>query len=175
VPGWTHSGFNIHRSERVPPGNREDMERLAQYIIRNPFSVEKMQPNSSGDSIIYRSGMNPKIWRNFEVFSPCDFIARITQHIPDKILQLVRYYGWYSNKMRGQRLKRADAETVDAPQGEIIEVSESNPRRIPKCLALDSQGPIRQRLGVKTTAFSFKSRANAPEGRKAISYQRRLP
>lgn len=28
-----HSGFNIHRSQRVPPGNREGMERLAQYII----------------------------------------------------------------------------------------------------------------------------------------------
>jgi len=28
--GWTHSGFNIHRSQRVPPRNREDMERLAQ-------------------------------------------------------------------------------------------------------------------------------------------------
>jgi hypothetical protein len=25
---WKHSGFNIHRSQRVPPGNREDMERL---------------------------------------------------------------------------------------------------------------------------------------------------
>ena len=35
--------------------------------------------------------------------SPCDFIAAITQHIPDKSFQLVRYYGWYSNKMRGRR------------------------------------------------------------------------
>ena len=101
--GWNHSGFNIHRNQRVPPGQREDMERLAQYIIRNRFSVEKMRPNSSGDSIFYRSAMNPKSGRNFEVFSPCDFIARITQHIPDKSFQLVRYYRWHSNKMRGQR------------------------------------------------------------------------
>jgi hypothetical protein len=141
--GWTHSGFNAHRSQRVPPRNREDppsrfsrsggtsMERLAQYIIRNPFSVDKMQPNSSGDSIIYRSGMNPKIQRNFEVFSPCDFIARITQHIPDKSFQIVRYYGWYSNKMRGQRLKQTDAEPVDVPAGEVIDVSAFKPRRIP--------------------------------------------
>jgi len=129
--GWTHSGFNIHRSQRVPPRSREDMERLAQYIIRNPFSVDKMQPNSSDDSIIYRSRMNPKIQRNFEVFSPCDFIARITQHIPDKSFQLVRYYGWYSNKMRGQRLKRADAEAGAAPEGEVIDVSAFKPRRIP--------------------------------------------
>ena len=74
--GWKHSGFNIHCSQCVPPPGREDMERLAQYIIRNPFSVDKMQPNSSGHSIIYRSGLNPKIQRDFKVFGPCDFIAR---------------------------------------------------------------------------------------------------
>ncbi len=50
-----------------------------------------------GGTIIYRSGQNPKIQRNFEVFTPCDFIAAITQHIPDKCFLLVRYYGWYSN------------------------------------------------------------------------------
>ena len=52
------------------------MERLAQYIILNPFSDDKIQPNSSDHLIIYRSGINPKIQRNFEVFSPCSFIAR---------------------------------------------------------------------------------------------------
>ena len=41
------------------------------------------------------------------MFSACDFIAAITQHIPDKRFQMVRYYGWYSNKMRGQRRMRA--------------------------------------------------------------------
>jgi len=34
-----------------------------------------MQPNSFGDSIIYRSGMNPTILRNVEVFSPCNIIG----------------------------------------------------------------------------------------------------
>ena len=38
----------------------------------------------------------------------CDFIAAITQHIPDKRFQMVRYYGWYSDKMRGQRRKREE-------------------------------------------------------------------
>ncbi|MCP3892585.1 MAG: IS91 family transposase, partial [Desulfobulbaceae bacterium] len=30
-----------------------------------------------------------------------EFIASITQHIPEPSFQLVRYYGWYSNRMRG--------------------------------------------------------------------------
>ena len=130
--GWVHSGFNVHRSRRVLPDERADLERLAQYIIRSPFSVEKMQVNQAGDSIIYRSAMNPKIQRNFEVFTPCDFIAAITQHIPDKSFQLVRYYGWYSNKMRGQRDKRAAEAAKAAGQTvQIIDVSGHKPRRIP--------------------------------------------
>jgi hypothetical protein len=77
--GWVHSGFNVHRGRRVLSCERKDMERLAQYIIRNPFSIEKMWatepgPASASGSIPYRSGMNKKIGRNFEVFTPCDFI-----------------------------------------------------------------------------------------------------
>ena len=81
---------------------------------------------------IVRAGLNPKIQRNFEVFSPCDFIAAITQHIPDKSFQLVRYYGWYSNKMRGQRDKRAAQEAKAAGLAvQVINVSEHKPSRIP--------------------------------------------
>ena len=92
------------------------------------------QANPDG-SIIYRSELNPKIQRNFEVFTPCDFIAAITQHIPDKSFQLVRYYGWYSNPAeagRGQRDQRAAEEAAAAGQVvQIIDVSEHKPRRIP--------------------------------------------
>jgi len=46
--------------------------------------------------------------------------------------QLVRYYGWYSNKMRGQRSKQASAATQpDSNAVAIIDVSEHKPRRIP--------------------------------------------
>ncbi len=38
-----------------------------------------------------------------------DFIAELTQHIPDPRTHLVRYFGWYSNKSRGTRAK-ADAD-----------------------------------------------------------------
>jgi hypothetical protein len=57
---------------------------LEEYILRNPFSVEKMTLESPTDLVIYRSRLNAKINRNFEVFTPIDFLAAITQHIPDK-------------------------------------------------------------------------------------------
>ena len=85
---------------------------LEEYILRNPFSVEKMTLESPTDLVIYRSRLNAKINRNFEVFSPTDFLAAITQHIPDKGAQMVRYYGWYSNKMRGVRQSRLPPQWV---------------------------------------------------------------
>jgi len=111
---WKHSGFNVHAGEPVPPENKAQLEQLAQYILRNPFSVQKMTLESPTDTVIYRSKLNPKINRNFEVFTPTDFLAAITQHIPDKGAQMVRYYGWYSNKMRGQR-HRAQHGGVASP------------------------------------------------------------
>ena len=71
------------------------------------------------------------IRRNVEVFSPCDFIARITQHILDKRFQLVRCDGWYSNCMRSQQLKRAEPEAGAASGADVIAVSEPKQRRTP--------------------------------------------
>jgi hypothetical protein len=68
-----------------------------------------MTLESPGDIVIYRSKLNAKINRNFEVFTPTDFLAAITQHIPDKGAQMVRYCGWYSNKMRGVRRRPASS------------------------------------------------------------------
>ena len=72
-------------------------------LTRNPFSVAKMTLHSGSEKVIYRSKLNPKINRNFEIFTGPDFLATITQHITDKGAQMIRYYGWYSNKMRGQQ------------------------------------------------------------------------
>ncbi|HWT81081.1 MAG TPA: transposase, partial [Candidatus Methylomirabilis sp.] len=124
---WKHSGFNLHVGERVPPEAKADLEDLAQYILRNPFSVEKMTLESPGDTVIYRSRLNAKINRNFEVFTPTDFLAAITQHIPDKGAQMVRYYGWYSNKMRGVRQRGLPPELVVRRPG----VSPPPPAKLP--------------------------------------------
>ena len=61
-----------------------------------------------------------------------DFIAAITQHIPEQGAQMVRYYGWYSNKSRGMRAKQAQemANAALAPVGQVlIEIANYQPRR----------------------------------------------
>jgi hypothetical protein len=67
--------------------------------------------------VIYRSRLNAKINRNFEVFTATDCLAAITQHIPDKGAQIVSYYGWYSNKTRGVRHRSLPPELVPRQPG----------------------------------------------------------
>jgi len=80
--GWKHSGFSVHNGKPLRRDDAAGLERVAQYIIHNPFSEQKMTYNQENGTVIYRSRMHAKTKRNFEMFSAEDFIAAITQHIP---------------------------------------------------------------------------------------------
>ena len=86
--------------------------------------------------VTYRSKMtHGKNKKNFAIMPAEEFIAAITQHIPDKNFQLARYYGWYSNRMRGERRKQKQ-EILEMEKGldndiEVIDVSTYKPKRIP--------------------------------------------
>ena len=46
---WKHSGFSVHNKARVARDDEKGREALAQYIIRNTFSLEKIQSNLTPD------------------------------------------------------------------------------------------------------------------------------
>jgi hypothetical protein len=120
---WKHSGFSVDRSVRVHGSQRDAVDRIVQYMVRCPFSLERILRVTPDGKVVYRTekaecrpfafearegtGKPSTVVRNFELFEPLDFIAEITQHLPDPGEHLVRYYGWYSNKSRGLRAKQA--------------------------------------------------------------------
>jgi len=120
---WRHSGFGVDRSVRLQAGDRDGVERLAEYMGRSPFSLTRLIRVTPTGQVIYRAERDgPQRFpdpgsgdllggmrRNFQVFEPLDFLAELTQHIPNKGEHLIRYYGHYSNKARGMRSKRAAA------------------------------------------------------------------
>ncbi|MCP4778246.1 MAG: hypothetical protein GY880_28865 [Planctomycetaceae bacterium] len=70
--------------------------------------------------------------RNFQVFSALDFLAEVTQHIPNKGEHLVRYYGWYSHRQRGMRAKAgSDPKKIPVDRAAIYvdESSDRSPRK----------------------------------------------
>jgi hypothetical protein len=118
IRGWQHSGFSVDQSVRLEAGDTEGIQRLIEYFLPCPFSQARMIEVTGQGKVIYKTGDNrlgrfpeaasedllagPK--RNFQIFEPLDFLAEVTQHIPDPG-DLVRYYGFYSNKSRGLRTK----------------------------------------------------------------------
>ncbi|MDW7712319.1 MAG: transposase [Deferrisomatales bacterium] len=62
-------------------------------------------------------------------------MAAVTQHIPPKGFQMVRYYGWYSNRARGERKKlgltKPGSEIEEGQEGTVLDVAERQPTRVP--------------------------------------------
>ena len=94
-------GFNVYCGKAIWPHNEEGLENLARYIIRASFSQERMtyipaHESSDGTAkVIYES----KDGNTKEKFDALDWLALLTTHIPNRGEQMVRYYGYYSNKI----------------------------------------------------------------------------
>ncbi|MFA7018987.1 MAG: transposase [Sphaerochaetaceae bacterium] len=98
---WQHSGFSVYRSSQILAGDREGLERLASYIVRCPFTVSRMTYIKESGEVSYRG----KTSGVAKPYSALDFLARLVIQIPSPHEQMVRYYGYYSNKSRGLRKK----------------------------------------------------------------------
>jgi len=113
---WHHSGFSVYCGKTLWPGNEEGLENLARYIIRASFSSERMkyipasETKSGAAKVIYQS----KSDTSSKTFEALDWLAQLTTHIPNRGEQMVRYYGFYSNKMRGMRKKTGADDSVPA-------------------------------------------------------------
>jgi len=147
--GWHHSGFSVYCGPAIWPGHDAGMENLARYIIRAAFSQERMTyipatASADGEAkVIYQS----RDGRERKVFPALDWLAQLTTHIPNRKEHMVRYYGYYSNKSRGQRIKagledaavnildpvRSDRASRKSWARLIQKIYEVNPLLCPKC------------------------------------------
>lgn len=68
---WRHSGFSVHNAVRVARDDNEARERVAQYIIRNAFSVANIIYNDKTGTVIYKAKMtHGKDKKNFGIYTP---------------------------------------------------------------------------------------------------------
>ena len=104
---WRHGGFSAHNEVSVVAGDAEGRKKLAGYMLRAPMSLQKMAYDAATGTVIYRSKMHAGLKRNFQLMSGAAWLELLCQHIPDRYEHLVRYVGWYSNRARGERAKKA--------------------------------------------------------------------
>jgi hypothetical protein len=150
---WRHTGFSVHNAVRVHARNAAGRRRLAQYMLRVSFSLEKLSYEPVSGIVIYRSCMHKTFKRNFQIMPGADWLAQFCRHIPDRFEHLVRYAGWYSNRSLGKR-RLAGEKPPETASGDvdvreaarvrstwarlIHKVYEVDPLECPKC-----KGPMR--------------------------------
>jgi hypothetical protein len=85
-------GFNVHAGVRVAAGNHVGRERLARYITRPPFSMERFTELSDG-RIAYavRHPLGPG--KTHRVMTPVELLARLAALVPPPRFPLLRYFG----------------------------------------------------------------------------------
>ncbi|MDE0859638.1 MAG: transposase [Akkermansiaceae bacterium] len=59
-------------------------KRLAEYLLRHPFSLQKITWNATSKTVIYRSKRHHTTKRNFQIFKAPAFIAAALLHLPPK-------------------------------------------------------------------------------------------
>jgi hypothetical protein len=99
---WTHSGFSVDASIRIPATSTRTREALAQYVVRAPVSLQNLLLDEGGtDSVIYRAPYSDYFRTDTKVFPALRFLAEVLQHLPDSRCRLIRTYGLYSSRARG--------------------------------------------------------------------------
>ena len=89
------------------------------------MSLQRMAYDAASGTVIYRSKMHAGLKRNFQVMSGAAWLELLCRHIPDRYEHLVRYVGWYSNRARGARAKKARLPTgVTLPSPDEAPVTE---------------------------------------------------
>jgi len=74
---------------------RSGLEDTAAYLVRNPLSLEKLVYLDGQQAVLDRSRMNPSLGRNFEAMDPLEWLARMSDHIPDSGQHRTILYGPY--------------------------------------------------------------------------------
>jgi hypothetical protein len=106
---WRHSGFQVYRAESVGPDDRPALERLCAYIGRAVFASSRVEYDPSSGALHYQTAKGAQLsWDALE------WIALVTQHVPDPGEHTRHYFGYYSNAARGKRRKTVGADAGPA-------------------------------------------------------------
>ena len=169
--------------ERIDPADSSFRLFLSRYIDRGPVANSKIEIND--DFVTYITEKDPKTYE----FTPLEFLARITPHIPNKWEQTNRYFGAYSSRTRAVLKKKNTAEDTSLlipcslePQAIkkaskswaalIKQVFEIHPLACPKCGSLmriagfitdpSEINRLLKNLGIPPWTTPLPIQANAP-------------
>jgi hypothetical protein len=94
LSSWRHSGFSVHNSVYLPPGDHQAVEALVRYMMRPPVSLARLQWLPGSEQVLHfpkGSGDDPGS-ATPERIDAMEYVARVLAQIPPPRKHLVRYH-----------------------------------------------------------------------------------
>lgn len=115
-------GFNLHAAVRIPPRDREGLERLCRYVNRPALAKGRLERRPDG-AVLLRLKRAWSDGTTAFVFTPEEFVGRLAALVPPPHSNLVLYRGVLAARSRFR------ARVVALAQSPAREsVSEEEPR-----------------------------------------------
>lgn len=133
MKSWRHSGFNVFVGEPIPYNDQKRLLFAARYLKKCPLSNERLKivELSGEDSYIeYASFKHGE--KSVRTFTPLQFLAEVSQHIPDLWEQTSRFLGAYSARTRGAAKEKKSSESAILPLPEPLQKPSANWARLMK-------------------------------------------
>ena len=150
---WQHSGFGVFVGNSISFEDKNKILFTARYLKKCPLSLNRLEILEHPILPVVRYHSKSEDVQEYRDFSPLEFLANLSLHIPDKWEQTVRYNGIYSAKTRGANkehenenenigtgieTKELEPETPQKPISQIWaiwikKVFEVDPLVCPKC------------------------------------------
>ena len=118
---WQHSGFSAWLGKVIHPNDQQARLFISEYV--NKAQVKNSKTEIVQDGSLFRDEVVRchKDETTYKDYTPLDYLAHLSTHIPDKWEQTVRYIGHYSARTRGKRRKELEEEqTEDTPLPFVI-------------------------------------------------------
>lgn len=115
---WPHSGFHVHNGVRLQGDDQRGILQLARYSARAPLALARITYDADRQQVLVNSDKSDGPTAGTHAFDPLDFLAQLTTHIPRKGEHMVRYYGAYSSRTRGEWRQRGVGPWVERQSGD---------------------------------------------------------
>jgi hypothetical protein len=114
---WRNSGFSVDATVRVD--TIREAARIGRYMIRCPLVLERLQWDEEHGEVVYaaRPSRAKGPFGGVVRWDVLEFIARVTDHIPEPGQQLIRNWGYYANASRGKRRRCSELESPRDQEG----------------------------------------------------------
>ena len=130
---WEHSGFNFFAGEPIGADDEDARLFLARYLKKAPLALERLSIDESRNEPVVRYTKSSddieskdELMRNF---SPLDFLAELSSHVPRVFEQTTRFFGVYSPRARGA--KRREERFQELLQNNFNSIESPLPSRPP--------------------------------------------